>query len=105
MKSFLSLLSERREMRAFKKMPSWVWVYIGSNPGPLALMALKVATVIRMWMWSGASVAHTTPVREDLGSILTQTHDGILTEKLSSPFSVALTLPLKKKLQTANNFT
>jgi len=37
-------------------------------------------------MWSGASVAHTTPVREDLGSILTQTQDGISVEKLSSPF-------------------
>ncbi len=37
-------------------------------------------------MWSGASVAHTTPVRKDLGSILTQTQDGILIEKLSSPF-------------------
>jgi hypothetical protein len=32
---------------------------------------------IKKWMWSGASVAHTTPMREDLGSILTQTQDGI----------------------------
>jgi hypothetical protein len=39
-----------------------------------------------MWMWSGTSVAHMTPVREDLGSILTQTQGGILMEKLSSPF-------------------
>ncbi len=43
-------------------------------------------------MWSGASVAHTTPescvlpMREDLGSILTQTQNGIVMEKLSSPF-------------------
>ncbi len=37
-------------------------------------------------MWSGASVAHTTPVREDLDSILKQTQDGILMEKLSSLF-------------------
>ena len=36
-------------------------------------------------MWSGAMVAHTTSVQEDLGSILTQTQDGILMEKLSSP--------------------
>ncbi len=35
-------------------------------------------------MWSGALVAHTTPVQEDLDSILTQTRDGILTEKLLS---------------------
>jgi hypothetical protein len=27
MKSFLSLLSERREMRASEKMPAWVWVW------------------------------------------------------------------------------
>jgi hypothetical protein len=40
-----------------------------------------------MWMWwIGASVAHTTPVQEDLGLILSQTQDGILTETLSSPF-------------------
>ncbi len=37
-------------------------------------------------MWSGASVEHTTLMREDLGAILTQTQDGILMEKLSSPF-------------------
>jgi hypothetical protein len=28
-------------------------------------------------MWSDASVAHTTPVREDLDLILTQTQEGI----------------------------
>jgi len=35
-------------------------------------------------MWSGASVAHTTPVREDLGSILNLTHMALM--DLSSPF-------------------
>jgi hypothetical protein len=32
-------------------------------------------------MWSGASVAHTTPVQEDLGSILNQIKDGIFNGK------------------------
>ncbi len=36
-------------------------------------------------MWSGASVAHATPVQEDLGLILTQTQDGILMEKTTIP--------------------
>ena len=36
-------------------------------------------------MWSGASVVHKTLMLEDLGLILTQTQDGILMEKLSSP--------------------
>jgi hypothetical protein len=36
-------------------------------------------------MWSGASVAHKTQVREDLGSFLTQTQMALL--DLSSPFS------------------
>jgi hypothetical protein len=36
------------------------------------------------WMWSGASVAHTAPVLEDLGSILTQTQMALL--DLPSPF-------------------
>jgi hypothetical protein len=36
-------------------------------------------------MWSVTSVAHTTPVREVLGSNLTQTQEGILMDKLSSP--------------------
>ena len=35
-------------------------------------------------MWSGASVAHMTPVQEDLGSILTQTQMALL--DLPSPF-------------------
>ncbi len=35
-------------------------------------------------MWSGASVAHTPPVQEDLGPILTQTQMALL--DLSSPF-------------------
>ncbi len=34
-------------------------------------------------MWSGASVAHTAPVQEDLGSILTQTQMALL--HLSAP--------------------
>ncbi len=37
-------------------------------------------------MLSGASGADMTPVREDSGLIFTQTQDGNLTEKLSSPF-------------------
>jgi hypothetical protein len=35
-------------------------------------------------MWSGASVAHTAQVQEDLGSILTQTQMAL--KELSSPF-------------------
>jgi hypothetical protein len=36
------------------------------------------------WLWSGASVANTALVQEDLGSILTQTQIALL--DLSSPF-------------------
>jgi hypothetical protein len=38
------------------------------------------------WFLNWYQPAHTTPVQEYLGSILTQTQNGILTEKLSSPF-------------------
>ena len=37
-----------------------------------------------MWLWSGALVAHTALVQEDLGLILTQTQMALL--DLSSPF-------------------
>jgi hypothetical protein len=50
------------------------------------------------WMWSGASVAHTTPVQEDLGSIL---HTTILRRyfwKLSSPFFQTTDLKMIHKL-------
>ena len=43
-------------------------------------------------MWSGASVAHTTPVQEDLGLILTQTQ--IALSDLSSRFFLTKTIPL-----------
>ncbi len=36
--------------------------------------------------WKKLRLLFTTPMREDLGLILTQTQEGILTEKLSSPF-------------------
>jgi hypothetical protein len=47
MNLLLNLLSERREMRVFQKMPFGLGV--GSNPGPLALHAPH-ALIERFWM-------------------------------------------------------
>ncbi len=91
MKSFLSLLSERMEMRDSEKCRPGIWCRIkprsSRTDGIKSSHCYKDVDV----EWCIGST-HDSGVREDLGSILTQTQDGILTEKLSSPLFQATDL-------------
>ncbi len=62
-------------------MEKVVWIMLSfsycnqKQLGPLSiiiiqLIVIKLLCQVSMWMWSGALVAHTTLVQEDLGSIL-----------------------------------